>query len=312
MKFAKQSARFVSRPIKAYLVLSMIYTFLILILPANRTTMRTYSLTSTDYRLILLAVALPSLVVWLAAFISYGRLNEYSETIKSTTEGRHFKQLAKGTTWLAWSLPISAIVLLSLGAVANQWSGFNSAALIIGNYVSLLLPLIAFTIIGGASRGLVGEARLKLGHVGSRVVMLAFVILGVLYCYLIFRQFDLTSLGTTNNPYLLPIWLAVLTITVPYLYAWFVGLLAAYEISVYGKNISGVLYRQAMYFVVLGLVMVIGSLVALQYINGVQPRVGHLVLNYKLPVTTVFRIIGGIGFALITTGALRLKKIEEV
>lgn len=312
MKLVKQSSTVASRPLLAYAILSMIYTVLILLLPANRTTMQAYNLSSTDYRLILLAVALPSLVVWLAAFIAYARLNEYADAIASTKEGHHFKQLAKGCTWLAWSLPLSAIFLLMFGALSNQWHSLGTTSIILGNYITLLLPLAAFIIIGGASRGLVSDANLKLGHVGSRLIMLAFVLAGVLYCYLTFRQFDLSSLKTTNNPYMLPIWLAVLTITVPYLYAWFVGLIATYEISIYGKNVSGVLYRQAIYFLVLGLILVIGSLVTLQYINGIQPRVGHLVIDYKLPLTTTFRIAGGIGFVLMTMGALRLKKIEEV
>lgn len=312
MKFAKQSAKFVARPLLAYSILSFMYALLILTLPANRITMQTYALSTTDYRLVLLAVALPSLAVWLAAFVGYARLNEYADTVKSTAEGRHFQQLARGCTWLAWSLPVSAIALLILGAMANQWHSLHSAALIIGNYVSLVLPLVAFTMIGAASRGLVSDAKLKLGHLGSRVIMLAFVAAGVFYCLLTFHQFDLSSFGNTNNPFLVPVWLAVLTITVPYLYTWFVGLLAAYEISVFGKNISGILYRQALYFLVLGLVTVIGSLVCLQYLNGIQPRVGHLVINYKLPLATVFRLLGGVGFILITIGALRLKKIEEV
>jgi hypothetical protein len=99
---------------------------------------------------------------------------------------------------------------------------------------------------------------------------------------------------------------------VPYLYAWFVGLLAAYEIALYNRGVKGVLYRQSLYLLVLGLVMVIFSLVSIQYLNGLSPRIGHLVINYKLPLTTTLKIIGGAGFILIATGAVKLKRIEEV
>jgi hypothetical protein len=142
--------------------------------------------------------------------------------------------------------------------------------------------------------------------------MLVFVVGGVLYCYLTFRRFDPSSLGSTNNPYALPIWLMLLTVIIPYLYAWFVGLLAAYEITTYTKQVRGVLYKQALHLLVIGLLAVIIGSITLQYVSSVAPAAGHLTLNYRLLLITLFRVVDGIGFVLIAIGALRLRKIEEV
>lgn len=308
----KQLARLFSNALPAYCLLAIIYVGLILVLPANKTTLATHNISANDYKIILLALALPSLAIWLAAFIGYLKLQQYAESIRKTPEGSAFAQLARGCVWLAWSLPISAIIYLFLNGLANQWPSFLPTAIILSNYVYLVMPLIAFSIIGAASRELVSGAKLKFSHSSSQAIMVLFALAGVFYCYLIFRQFDLSGLGTTNNPYFLPIWLTVLTIIVPYLYTWFVGFLAAYEISLYSRNVPGVLYRRALYLVVGGLIAVIASSIALQYLNGINPPAGLLVLDYQLALNIAFRILGGAGFVLIAIGAIRLKKIEEI
>lgn len=308
----KQMKQFSARAVRQYACLASIYIVLIFLLPPNHETLHAYNLTALQYQVILFAVALPSLAVWLAAFIGYSKLRQYAGFIKKTPEGTYFDQLATGCAWLAWSLPIPTIMALLLNALANHWPGFHSAAIIITNYLNLLLPLVAFTVIAGAARGLTSQTRIKFSLANARAIVLGFVTVGVLFCFLTFQRFDLNSLASTHNPYFLPIWLMVLTVTVPYLYAWFVGTLAAYELSLFSRQIQGVLYRQALRFLVIGLLAVVLSSIAVQYANSIEPRTGRLVLDYKLVFTTLFRIIGGLGFVALVMGANRLKKIEEV
>ncbi len=312
MTDSKLTANYIQRALQSSALLVLIYTVLIFLLPINQDTMQAYHLSSIDYRIITFIIALPAMLSWFAAFVGYVELHQYAHYIRKTTEGEHFNRLATGCAWLAWSLPLPVILALLLNAASGKWPSFHGPAVIISNYVNLLLPLIAFSIIGAASRGLVGDAKLKFSLASARVIIILFLSAGVLYCYLTFRHFNSTSLASTDNPYFLPLWLMVLTVTIPYLYAWFVGLLAAYEITLFSKHLDGVLYRQALRLLVGGLIAVIISSIALQYINSVQPRVGNLMVDYRLALSTLFRIIGGIGFVLLAMGALRLKKIEEV
>jgi hypothetical protein len=182
----------------------------------------------------------------------------------------------------------------------------------LANYITLALPLLGFSLVGIASKELINRVNARLSPVNARGIMLFFVVGGVLYCYLTFRQFNPGSLGSTHNPYFLPIWLLLLTVIIPYLYAWFVGLLAAYEITSYSQQVRGVLYKQALHLLVGGLVAVIAGSILLQYISSVDPSPGHLVLDYRLLLVVLFRIVIGIGFVLIAAGANRLKRIEEV
>ncbi len=308
----KLTANHTQRALQSSTLLVLIYTILIFLLPTNQNTILTYHLSSINYRIIAFVIALPAMLSWFAAFIGYVELHEYAHSIRKTQEGEHFNRLAAGCTWLAWSLPVPIIISLLLNAASSKWTNLQGAAIIISNYLNLLLPLIAFSIIGTASRGLLDDAKLKFSLASARIIVFLFLGAGVLYCYLTFRTFDSTSLASTDNPYFLPIWLLVLTVTIPYLYAWFIGILAAYEISLFSKHLSGVLYRQALRLLVGGLIAVIVSSIALQYINSVQPRVSYLIVDYRLGLTALFRVIGGGGFVLLTLGALRLKKIEEV
>jgi len=312
MTSEKRTAQLTTRALQRAIFLAFIYIALIFLLPASKATMRAYHLSTLEYRAILFTVTLPSLVAWLAAFVGYAKLRQYVHSIRETPEGAYFDKLATGCAWLAWSLPLPAIFSLILSAMADKWPAFYPSSIIASNYLNLFLPLIAFSIIGSASRGLVSQAALKFSLASVRIIMLLFLVAGVLYCYLTFQRFDLTSLSSTHNPYFLPVWLMVLTVIVPYLYAWFVGLLAAYEITLFSKHAKGVLYRQALGLLAAGLITIIASSIALQYLNGVEPRIGHLAINYQLVLSSIFRIVGGGGFVLLTIGAARLKKIEEV
>ena len=312
MKTLTETTPVTSRALQQYVMLAVFYVALIMLLPANSVTMHEYNLSALEYKIVLLALAIPSLLVWLAAFIGYAKLRLYARSLSKTPEGIYFDELAGGCTWLAWSLPISTIVPTILNAVANQYPGLHETAIIISNYTGLILPLIGFSVIASASRGLLGNVNAKLSLANARVIIIAFLLFGVLYCFLTFSRFDLTSLGSNDNPYFLPAWLMVITIIVPYLYAWFMGILAAYELTLFRKHVSGVLYRNALGLLVGGLLAVILSSVALQYVNSVDPRVGHLVLSYKIVLVLLFRIIGGGGFILLAVGASRLQKIEEV
>lgn len=308
----KTTAQYMIRAMQRYAILAIVYVLLILVLPANSQAMHNYHLSALEYRILYFAIAIPSLLVWFAAFFGYAKLQEYADSIKRSPEAGAFEQLARGCMWLAWSLPIPALVGIVLNTVADHWSAFHAAAIIIINYTALAFPLIAFSIISMASRQLIKQAKVQLSVTNARGIMLFFVIGGVSYCYLTFRRFDPASLSSAHNPYYLPIWLMLLTVIIPYLYAWFIGLLATYEITSYSKQIRGVLYKQALHLLVGGLVAVIIGSILLQYVSSVEPTAGHLTLNYRLLLITVFRIVDGIGFVLIATGASRLKKIEEV
>jgi hypothetical protein len=295
-----------------YFALVAIFVLLIFTLPGSKTTMAYYHLAPASYHILYFLLTLPSMMVWAAAFYGYSKLQTYGQSINGTVEGDDFRLLGRGLAWLAWSLPVTALTSVVLNAVAAASPGFHPAAIIIANYVALLLPLIGFSIVSRGARGLTEHAKTRFSWTSAQWIILGFVAAGVLYCYLTFRHFNLSSLSSTNNPYHLPVWLMVLTVVIPYLYAWFVGLLATYEIGSFSQQIRGLLYRQALRLLSGGLVSVIISSIAIQYLLSASPRHGFVVVDGRLLWINIVRIIGGIGYIMIAFGVSRLKRIEDI
>lgn len=307
-KFADRTLR----TMQYCIALALLYIVLIFILPINHATMAHYHLSPISYRIATAAVAVPTIAVWFAAFWGYAKLREYSRYIAKTKEGPYFDRLAIGCTWLAWSLPVTTTSSFVLSSAADEWPNFHPASEIMANYIALIVSFFAFIIIGSAAKGMIGKFRLNLSLMSARLTMTIFLAGGIAYCALIFHKLNITSLVNTNNPYYLPVWLLILSVMVPYLYAWFIGLLAAYEISLFSINVKGLLYRKALLYMVTGLVAVILGSIALQYLDSVTSHTADLLFNYKLLLTLVIRIVSGIGFFILALGASRLQKIEEV
>ncbi|HVX24199.1 MAG TPA: hypothetical protein VG992_02550 [Candidatus Saccharimonadales bacterium] len=300
------------RAIISYACLAVSYIILIFALPPNHIDMHMYNLSSDSYHILLFAITVPSILIWFVGFYSYAQLQCYVRSLAGSPEEQDFKRLANGVRWLVWSLPVSALVNIILNSIANTHIGFYSAAIIISNYVALILPLIGFSLISSAAHGLLSRAQTRLTLSSARFIILVFVVLGVLYCYFTFRHFNLSSFGSLDNPYHLPVWLMVLTVAIPYLYAWFVGLLASYELMHFSNQVTGVLYRQALRLLAGGTIAVVISSIGSQYSSSVSPHVGYFVLNHRLLFSYLFRVIAGAGYVLIAFGVSRLHRIEAI
>jgi hypothetical protein len=300
------------RVIKPFAAVTLVYLLLVLFLPANKASMHEYHLSAMQYHVLIFLIVLPIVVVWFSAFYGYAQIKAYADKISDTEEGKGFTQLARGFKWLAWGFPIPAILKIIMNSIVNDHVGFKGADIIIDSYVTLLVSLIAFTIISNGARGLTNTKQFFISQRTIRWLVACFVAIGVTYCFLTFRQLDIHHLTSTNNPFYLPSWLMVSSITIPFLYTWFIGILAAYEIIMYGRRSSGILYRRPTRTLALGVALIIVGSIALQYVTSVVPRSAHFSLNGMLLTTYVIRFIAGIGYFILVVAANRLRKIEEV
>ncbi len=295
-----------------YILLSIIYLLLAAALPVNTQISQIHHLSGAQYHVLQFLVILPLMLLAFSAFYGYAKLQNYADSIKQTPEGKDFNLLARGCKWLAWGILIPSLITIILSSIADVNPGFAAASLIISNYVNLIVALVAFGLINSGAHGLLTRTNKRLSALNLKLLIMVFALLGVMYCFLTFRQLAGSSIGSTNNPYSLPLWLLLLSVIIPYLYTWIVGLLAAYEIMLFSKLSRGVLYRHALQQVASGLGIVIASSVALQYLSVAVPRGEHLSLNSSLAATYAIRLGAAAGYILIARGALRMRKIEEV
>lgn len=296
----------------SYGLLTAVYLIILAVIPPNHSSLLRYHLTNSNFHVLIFVFSLPLMMIWFPAFFAYAKLRLYALSIEKTAEGADYLRLSYGVQWLAWALPVTAIATQLFNGISNANAGFHPAAVIITNYISVALPLIGFTLIGSATRGLLGHVKLRLSLNDTRLIGVVLAIAGVLFCYFTLRKFNLNSLSSTDNPYFLPIWLMLLTVAIPYLYAWFVGIVATYEMFRFSRHVRGLLYRQALSMLAGGLISVVISSIALQYISTINPRTGAIVIGANLVFGYIFRVLAGVGFVLIAFGIARLKKIEDI
>lgn len=293
-------------------VLTVLFVLVVFAFPADNPTLKAYNLTAAGYHALLFTSILPSLIVWYVGFFAYAKVYEYADMLKGSAEGDNFTSIAKGLKLLAWSLPVWLLVVLISAAIASNRPEFFPSSWVIMNYIQVVLPLIAFTVIGTASRHLLRRAKLYLSVSEAKYVLLAFVVGGAIYGYLMFSRLDADRLSSSQNIFDLPVWLVITTIILPHLYTWFIGLLACWEINAYGNKVSGVLYRQPFRLFVAGIILVIIGFVTFMYASSIELSSGYLKLGGSLVALQVFNLVRGAGFLLIAIGAARLKRIEEV
>lgn len=299
--------RFKSSAVRWFFVLFVITCALALIIPPSAHSLATLHISSLVYHLLLLTLFIPFGIVWFSAFYGYDQLWQYSLALPNTTEGEAFKKIANGLRILAWGYILSVILSLLLGAIYDVFPGFAPARTIIDNYVSLLIALTAFTLIGDGTNILLGFVKGSRGKTSVRALIILSCFVGVMFA----RSVVMNS-NMNHNPYYLPTLTLLLTIVVPYIYTWVVGAIAAMDLRIYSRRIKGVLYRQALQKVASGLVGVILVSIIIQFIDSAFGNGQGLPVGFILLLDYILLAGQAVGYILIAVGAKRLKMIEEV
>ncbi|MCA9334504.1 hypothetical protein KC963_05630 [Candidatus Saccharibacteria bacterium] len=277
-------------------------------MPSNPQTIAQYHLSNIAYRAVLIsAIAIPATLMWLAAFYGYEQVRKYVNTVKNSKEGEGFERLAMGVKWAAFLLPSISLLLLLLRAISNSSASFLPAAIIIGNYATLIGSLIAFSIIGRGARLLADRVKVRPSLSSTRIGMLIFLSLVTFYSY-----FVLSHALRGPSPYHLSTGLLLTTVMIPYVYAWFVGLLAALDIRAVGRHTPGILYQRGLHRLAMGLFIVITSTILLQCLNSIHAGHDNLVFGGVLLTRYLLYASVAAGFVLLGNGAKQLSQIEKV
>ena len=271
--------------------------------------MESYDLSDVSYRVLILTVsAVPAFITWFAAFYGYEQLRRYTVLIRGSKEAKAFRQLTQGAAWVAYALPVLSTIFIWLTAIANNHQGFRWASVVIINYATVVVALISFNTLGVAARNLSAQNKARPSYVLSRGAIFAYLAILLFYCYYLFSH---SMNAESFNPYHLPPWLLLVTIILPFAYAWLIGVIAALDIAAYASKVRGILYRRALQFLASGVLIIIVSNILLQYVNSANVFRGELVLNGILLIRYVLYFGLALGFGLVGYGAKRLQRIEQ-
>jgi hypothetical protein len=293
-------------PMKWFVILLIIAVGLALGLPPDPESLRQLHISSLEYRIAILSLLIPYTIIWYAGFYAFAKLREYSKPLGGTTDGEAFRKITFGMGILAFGLIVPTIITLILGNIAAHHVGFEPAATIIDNYITLLLPLLSLFIIGNGTRILVRSVRGWSKKAGLRWFSPWFILLCVFFMHLTFNNYYV------HNSYHLNLYVLMVTFVTPYLYAWLLGFLCAYELRLYARYVKGVLYKRALKRFSSGIAFTIGGSIAVQFVNVTLASRFNRSLGSLLIIEYILLIVVAIGLVLMALATKQLKKIEEV
>jgi len=289
-----------------YGIFALAYLLLTFLPSPNAHTLAKYHLSVIGLRLLDVTLVLPVLVMWFAIFYGYRQMSRYSQAIRDTRDGKPLMNLTRGLMVLALGVPLTSLLSNALKLLARSHHSLDALSTILSQYLGVLYPLLAFIFIGTGSRGLSLISKKRPSYAQANLVALLVIILGVVFCALIAH-----SHRDVRIAYHMSYSLVMLTLAIPYMYVWFLGLLAVVELHIYSKQVAGIVYRRSWRMLALGLGAVIVFDILLQYLGTMSTWLGDLSLSGLLLVLYVLLLGLAASFIVVALGTKKLMKIEE-
>jgi hypothetical protein len=290
-----------------YILLVLAYACLTLLPAPAAETLRHYHIDATRLRGLYSTFIVFEAIIWFAAFYGYYKLRAYSRLIKTNQDGRQVNKLAGGLLALAIGFPLSSILSALLELIGRHQAGLATAAPIISHYLSVAYPLIAFILLSRGARGLTDISKLRLSLRTINVLGLSVIILGTFFCFLVAH-----SHHDIRESYHMSYGLVMLTLGIPYMYIWFLGLFSVTQIQQYSRNLTGILYRKSWNLVAGGLGSILVFSIIIQYLGTLSTWLTGLSLSWILLLLYALLLLLAASYIVVALGAKRLMKIEEV
>ncbi|HSX05244.1 MAG TPA: hypothetical protein VLF69_02150 [Candidatus Saccharimonadales bacterium] len=278
-----------------------------MLIPApDAVALKHYHLSPTGLRALDFTLMVPIAIIWFTLFYAYAKLYRYSKLIKSNKDGKAVVKLSQGLLAFAIGLPLSSILSTTLQLIARHYTNLVAITTIISNYLGVLYPLIAFIFISIGARGLSEISKSRPSLRVFNILVVAIIAIGVIFCDLIAHAHH-----SLHHTYHLSYGLVMLTLGIPYMYMWFLGLFAATEIYIYSRKVAGIVYRQSWNLLAIGLGSFILISIVLEYLSTLSTWLNGLSLPGVLLLLYVLLLLLASAFIVIALGTKELMKIEE-
>lgn len=296
-----------------FILLSIAYLALSVLLPADKTTLARYHITKGQDVALTFTVTIPYLIIWFVALVGYSRFKAYTETIAKSKDGAALQTVATGILWLALWLPLSAVLGTIINGYYNAHKSTTPTLVNINNYLNIIILFVSFWFIYEGSNRLLKVIKKPSLRIPQALAML-FITFSAYYLFLVLhdpaRQFPTHHVAVAA--YYLPDWLIVLLIVIPRLFTWYLGIQAVYNIYLYRKGVKGPIYKQGLNDLASGLGWVIITIIILRCFESLSSQLTKLSLGLVLLLVYALLALVAVGYFLIAKGAKSLQRIEEI
>jgi hypothetical protein len=299
--------KFRSKTFITIIILTIVYAAVNLLAAPPKSTLQRYHINASQLRLINTTVVVPVVAIWFTAVYGSTKLRRYAYVVRNSPQGKQIWDVSKGVAVLAWWLPISSTLSALFSLFARSHPALLGAVTIFTNYLSLLFPLIGFWILSKACMSMSKDAKLPMRQGGLHWLIIAVITGGVFFSYLVARGED-----TIHSVYHMSVPLVLLTLVIPFIFSWYLGLLAIYDLHRYTLTVKGLIYRKSWNTLVFGIGWIILFSIVLQYLTAVSAKLGSVSLSWILTLVYGIIVLMGLGYVFIARGAKKLAQIEEV
>jgi hypothetical protein len=272
-----------------------------------------FNLSTTSTHLLQVTIALPVVLIWTAAVIGAERFKSYTQRIIKHPDGEAMNKVANGLIIL-----VAALLFRGVSGILRPWAlkdGWLDQFTILYNFISVVLPLIAYCFMYAGSKDLLKLTKSSKKYLMSWLpVILLIIAVGILYITVIFHY------GYRNNTpdpakfssFYLTDGLIFFTLLIPYLAGWALGIKSALNINAYKRDVKGAIYKNALFRLVIGFLLVIACAVTIQLLVAFSTYFATAKLASILLFIYLLLIFYASGFLFIASGTKKLGTIEMV
>lgn len=288
------------------------------LLTSNRLATERYNISENTLNLISVAFSLPTLLIWLAVAFAAVSFYRYAQNIAGSKDSKAFRFIAYGL--LASLVGMLASSLLStlqtlIGQTVADPTTLQTTFVVIKNYISIVAALVTYGYLFMGSTALlevIGKTYNKWRQIMP--VLIPFAVVAVVYLWLVFTNEwrQMATIPGFAPTFGLPDYLILVTVAVPYLVSWFLGITALRNIIQYQSETPGIIYKKIFKKLVTGMTIVIGLTITLQMLNQFSGFLASRGLGMILGIIVVLYIVLIFAYILIARGARDLHKIEII
>lgn len=314
----KIATRFSDRLVYTLVGLLWLINIGVNLMTSNKQVSERYGIPESALDLIAVALSLPLLLIWLAVAFAAISFYRYAQNIKGSKDAKSFRLISYGL-FAALAGLLASSLLSTLQTILGQFvvdpSSLQTPFVIVRNYVSMAAALATYGCLFFGSTALLEVIGKTLnGWRQIMPVLVPFTGLAVLYLWLVFtnESRQVSTIPGYAPTFGLPDYLILLTVALPYLVAWFLGITALRNIIQYQSQTPGIIYKKIFKRFVIGITTVIGLTIILQLISQFSGFWASKGLSAILGAVAVIVFILIYAYIQVALGARQLHKIEII
>lgn len=251
------------------------------------------------------------LVLGIMLFAARGAtaFKSYATMVAGSKEGEAINLIANGLL-LTLSYFLISTVFSALLPFYTSSPGYK-ALVVIRDHIPVAISLASYYLLYRGSDQLRQVAKFETWTRGAAIAMVAFIVFA--YAFVLeFTRFQAPPITATSASAMtvLPQNILLFSLVLPFLLAWFLGILATINIFKFSLSVKGKLYRLALKDLIKGLWFVIVLSMLIQLLTLSDKYILSLKAPALLGLIYILLILYALGFVFIRDGAKRLSRLE--